>query len=222
MTTPRMGNLADISDLGSTSTGLGASLVGVEDAGAFTAAGNVEAALAELYQHIKSVSAACVPLDLDSWREVDSSGDYGAIAANGGVLASDTTPILRADAAESAEISWATGNVDAIQRQFMVPPHADLTAAATLELWVYSGATDAATFTVETSWDGGAKVTDSADDAATKSASTHKITATIAAADIPDTATRCTICLIPTNAHATDAYQIVGARLLFKGKALTA
>ena len=163
-----------------------------------------------------------MPLELDSWREVDAGGDYANIAANGGVLASDTTPILRADAAESVEISWATGNVDPIQRQFMVPPNADDTADATIELWVYSGVTDAATFTVETSWDGGAKVTDSASDAGTKSATAHKITATIAAADIPVGATRCTLCLVPTNAHAADAYQLVGSRVLFKGTALAA
>lgn len=202
--------------------GVAADLVTLTDAGGFTSAADVEAGTAEIFQHIKSVSAACVPLPVDLWREVDASGDYANIAGNGGILASDTTPILRADAAESAEISWATGNVDSIQRTFMVPPNADLTALATLELDVYSGATDAATFTVETSWDGGAKVSDSASDAGTKSATPHTITATIAAADIPDTARRCTITLTPTNAHAADAYQLLGANLLFKGKALTA
>jgi hypothetical protein len=152
---------------------------------------------------------------LNDFREVDASGDAGAIAANGGLLASDTTPILRADANESLEISWATGNVDAIQCMATLPPDFDGTANATLDLWVASGATDAATFTVETSWDGGAQVTDSADDSGTKSATVHKITATIAAADIPNTARRVTIALTPTNAHATDAYKIVAAALNF-------
>jgi hypothetical protein len=85
----------------------------------------------------------------------------------------------------------------------------------TLELEVYSGTTDAATMTIETSWDGGAVVSDTADDAATKSATRHTITGTIAAADIPDTAKNLTIMLTP-GAHATNTTQIVGARLLYE------
>jgi len=156
-----------------------------------------------------------IPFSLNSFREVDASGDVGNIAANGGLLASDTTPILRGDANESLEISWATGNIDPIQIQTTLPADFKGAANATLDLWVYSGSTDAATFTVETSWDGGTQVSDSASDAATKSATVHKITATIDAADIPDTAARVTIALTPTNAHATNAYQLVAARLNF-------
>lgn len=154
-----------------------------------------------------------VLFSLQDFREVDANGDVGAIAANGGVLASDTTPILRADANESEEISWATGDEDPIQRSVTLPSNFDGTADATLELYVYSGTTDAATFTVETSWDGGTKVTDTATDAS-PAATVHKITATIAAADIPDAAARLTLHLAPA-AHATDAIQLVGARLLW-------
>lgn len=153
---------------------------------------------------------------LHSAREVDANGDVGNLAAAGGILASDSTPILRADAAESEEISWATGNVDPIAFQTSLPSGFDGSANATVELEVYSGATDAATFTIETSWDGGALVSDSASDAATKSATVHTISATIAAADIPNTAKRLTMAITPTNAHATNAYQICSVRLLYK------
>lgn len=160
------------------------------------------------------VNADAVLFSLYAFREVTSGGDVGNIAGGLGNLGSDTTPILRGDAAESQEISWATGNTDIIACQTVLPSNFTGTALATLDLWVYSGATDAATFTVETSWDGGAVVSDTADDAATKSATIHKITATIAAADIPDTAQFVTIMLTPA-AHGSDATQIVAARLNF-------
>jgi hypothetical protein len=154
-------------------------------------------------------------ISLNDFREVDASGDVGAITANGGILASDTTPILRGDANETAEIVWATGNVDPISAQLVLPPDFDGAANVTVDLWVRSGSTNAATFTVESGWDGGALVTDSASDAGTLSAALHKITATIAAADIPNTARLLTLVLTPTNAHATDVYALLGAAVNF-------
>lgn len=213
------GSAALVADLASTSGGQGASLIGIQDAGAFTSAATVEAALAEIYQHIKSTQAH-IPLSLYDFREVDASSDVGNAAANGGLLASDTTPILRGNAAESQEISWAAGNVDPIALQTTLPPDFDGSANVTLELWVNSGTTNGASFTVETGWDGGALVSDAVDDSATKSATTHKVTATIAAADVPDTAAFLTLVLTPPT-HATDAIQLLGARLLYKRKLLT-
>ena len=159
-----------------------------------------------------------IDVSLHSLREVDASGDVGAIAANGGILASDTTPIMRGDANESLEISWATGNVDPVQFQITLPKDFDGSEDVTLDLEVYSGSTDAATFTVETSWNGGTQVSDSADDSATKSATPHVVTATIAAADVPDAARRVTVALTPA-AHATNTIQIVGVRLNYKKSA---
>ena len=114
-------------------------------------------------------------LSLNDWRECDANGDVGAIAANGGILASDTTPILRGNAAETQEISWAASNNDPITTQIGLPSDFSGADDVFLELWVNSGTTDAATFTVETGWDGGALVSDTATDGA-KSATTHKIT----------------------------------------------
>ena len=200
-----------------------ASNIAISDAGAFTAAADVEAAIAEIYQHIKSTKNP-VLFSLHDLREVDANGDVGNIAANGGLLASDTTPILRADAAESAEVVWAATNVDAVQLQTVLPSDFDGSADVTIDLWVYTdnaggGGIDAATFTVETSWDGGAKVSDTATDG-TPATSVHKITATVDAGDIPNSASNVTITLIPA-AHANDPVQLIGARLNYKAKFLT-
>lgn len=210
-------------DLGSIANGKGASLVAIEDAGTFTAAADVEAALAEIYQHILTAQAPIL-IPLGGWREVDASGDVANTAGGAGVLSSNTTPILRGDTAESWEISWAATNQDPIQFATSLPPDFDGTANATLDLWVYTdnaggGGIDAATFTVETGWDDGALVSDTATDG-TPATSWHKITTTIAAADIPDAPSNLSIALTPA-AHANDPIQLVGARLNYKRKLLT-
>jgi hypothetical protein len=156
-----------------------------------------------------------IELSLNDVREVDANTDISNIAANGGLLASDTTPILRGDAAESWEISWATGNADIIALQKALPFDFSGASDVTVQLMVSSGSTDAASFTVESGWDGAALVSDSVDDSATKSATKHNVTATIAAADIPDTARYLTLILTPP-AHATNAIQIHGIRLLYE------
>jgi hypothetical protein len=154
-------------------------------------------------------------LSLHSFREADANGDVGNIVANGGVLASDTTPIMRGAAGLiSQEISWAAGNADPIVAQIALPEDFDGREDVLVDLWVSSGTTDAADFTVATSWDGGATVSDSASDTSTKSATLHKITARIAAADIPDAASFVTLLLTPA-AHATNAIQLHAARLTY-------
>lgn len=153
-------------------------------------------------------------VSLYSFREVSSGGDVGAIAAIGGVLASDTTPIMRGDAAETAEISWATGNTDIIATHITLPKDFSGASDVTVELQVYSGTTNAATFTVETGWDGAALVSDTATDGAA-SATKHTITATIAAADIPDSARNLTLILTPA-AHAADAIQLAGVCVVYE------
>lgn len=155
----------------------------------------------------------CIPLS--SHREIDASGDVGNLAAHGTILASDSTPILLADGAGEAErIRWATGVVDAIEFSIALPADFDDTADAYVQLVLLSGATDAATFSVKTSWNGGAQVSDTADDAGTKSATIHRIAATIANADIPAGALSLSCQLIP-DAHAVDAIDLFGVVLKY-------
>lgn len=157
-----------------------------------------------------------VPINLNSWREADANGDVGAIAANGGILASDTTPILRGNAAETQEIAWAASNNDPITTSFAVPEDFDGTRASYLILrTVSAGTTNAASFTVESGWDGGALVSDTATGAASTTAA--DATATIAAADVPDTATSLTIAITPV-AHTTDVTSILRSVLKYYRK----
>lgn len=201
-----------------------ASNIAVLDAGTFTSATDVEAALAEIYQHLLTAQAH-VLLPLSGWREVTSAGAVADIAGIGGVLASDTTPIFGAEAtSEAMSIQWAAGNSDIIQQSISLPSDFNGAGAATLDLWVLTdntggGGTDAATFTVLTSWDNGAQVSDTATDSA-PATTVHKITATIAAADIPDGAAFVNIQLVAA-AHAADPTHLLAARLNYTRKILT-
>lgn len=157
---------------------------------------------------------ASLPLPLTTAREA-TTGDVGAIAANGGLLASDTTPALSGTGTTvSQQALWAASNVDQILWDVPLPEDFDGRDDVLVELWVASGGTtNLASFTVTSSWDGGADVTDTATDPAA-STSVHKVTATIAAADIPDAANFVSIGLTPA-AHGTDTIALKAARLLY-------
>jgi hypothetical protein len=197
-----------------------ASKVTIADAGGFTATTDAESALAEIYQHLLSGSGGFIDLPLTCWREVNAAGSVGNSTANGGVLATDTTPVFAANGNEAMYIVWATGNVDAIAIAVTLPADFDGTSNCFVDLFVQSapGSTDAPSFTVETSWDGAAKVSDTA--TGTTSVSLHTATATIAAADIPDAPLTLTIGLTP-GTHSTDVWILNGARLRHKRKLLT-
>ena len=98
-----------------------------------------------------------MPVSLYSIREVDANSDVGNIVANGGILASDTTPLMEGDSNNSAQIKWATGNVDPVG--FQQPMPLDITGTSLIDgtrnmyiiLEVFSGTTNKASFTVTTS-----------------------------------------------------------------------
>lgn len=159
-----------------------------------------------------------ISLSLNDFREVDVNSDVGAIAANGGLLASDTTPILRGNTAETQEIAWAASNSDIIATQIRLPNNFDGSQDVWVELDVLgAGVTDPATFTVESGWDGGTLVSDSASDALTKAITVHRITAVIAAADIPDTAKNLTL-VLTLGAHTTDVVMLQGVGISYVAK----
>jgi hypothetical protein len=158
-------------------------------------------------------------LPLGDFRIVSSAGAVGAIAAVGGLPASDSAgPTLGATAQEAQSISWAASNNGIISIQKTLPNDFDGTNDVTIEMWVNSGTTDAATFTAETSWDDGALVSTTVTDGA-KSATTHKITAVIPATSIPDTASFVTLELTPA-AHTTNAIKLMTARLSYPPRTL--
>lgn len=196
----------------------GAADIGIADSGGFTSQTTVEAALAELYQHLISTQVV-VPLPLASLREVDSNGDVGNSDANGGVLASNTTPILRSGSTECFELFWAASNADVVSLGLTLPADLDDTADAYVDLYVQANTTDQAPgFTVGSSWQAGTQVTDAA--TAVTSTAIQTITATIASGDIPSGVTFVTLQLTP-DAHGTSAFQLHGARLRYKGKLRT-
>lgn len=190
------------------------------DQGGFTDTSNLETAIAELYQHLFSGHGGNVLMPLTAFREVSAGGDPGDASANGGVLASDTTPILLADAAEALNIRWAASNSDPIAIGIALPSDYDDTANMAVDIQVLSaGVTNTPTFTVETSWDGGAKVSDTA--TGTAVATLQTATATIAAADIPAGAVSLTLGITP-GAHTTDIWDVYAVRLKYKRKLLLA
>lgn len=155
-----------------------------------------------------------IPLSLFDFR-LATTGDVGDTTANGGLFSSNTAPALSGTGSTvSQQLNWATGSAVAILAQIALPEDFSDEDDVYVDLWVASGTTNAATIGVVTSWNGGTGVSDSADDAATLSATAHKITARIAAADIPAGAERVSLELTPPT-HATDAIQLFAARIRY-------
>ena len=166
-----------------------------------------------------------IPLSLHLFREVTSAGAVGNIAAIGGVLASDTTPVMGAAATSEAHvIIWAAANADIIQTSVPLPEDFDGRDDVYLDLFVRTdntggGSIEAASFSVLTSWDNAAQVTDTATDSVPATTS-HVVTATISAADIPDNASYVNIQLVP-GTHANDPTHLLAARLRYTKKTVS-
>lgn len=208
-----------VADLASTANGKGASTIGVEDSGSLITATTVEAALAEVFRHILTAQGH-VDIPLHCFREVDADGDVANLAGHGGILASDSTPVLSGvGTTNAAHLLWATGNVDRIAAAVTLPADFDGAQDATVDLIVQSGGTtndfDAV---LVTNWDGGADVSDTVVDSA--ATATHKSSATVAAADIPDAPLSVTVSITPPT-HGTDTLLLFGARIRYQKKLLT-
>lgn len=163
-----------------------------------------------------------VPIALDDLREISASGAVGNAAANGGVLASDTTPILGAETTtEMRAVIWAATNVDPVAVSIALPDDFDGSEDCYIDLEVRTdnaggGGIDAATFSVLSTWDNGTQVTDTATDS-TPAETYHQVRATIAAADIPNAARTLSLQLVPA-AHANDPTRLSGLRLVYVSK----
>jgi hypothetical protein len=190
-----------------------AATVSYADAGGQTAAATVEAALAEVYTDILSAQN-CIPLPLANFKET-TNFDVGNIAANGGVLASDTTPILEAINAATdgcQRFAWAASNNDQVTVQAILPPDIDVTADIVFHCRIASeSTTDAVGFTVD--WfinEGDTKVVDTT--TTNQTATYAEKTATLGNADIDAGSQTITIGLTPV-AHTTDAMYMTAAWL---------
>lgn len=154
-------------------------------------------------------SQGFIPLPLTGWREI-TTNDIGNATNNGGVLATDTTPTLEyvnGNTDSQMRILWATSNVDPIATQITLPPDLDRTQPIVLNVrQVASGDTDLVKFELDSFFDeGDTLVSDVVSDEATSTVA--NATATIAAADVPDTATTLSIEITPP-AHTNDTLTI--------------
>jgi len=174
------------------------------DAGSLITATTIEAALQEAFQHIQSAQSF-IPIPLHAVRETTNL-DVGNIVANGGILASDTTPILEAINAATdgcQRILWANTNNDQITFQTPLPPDLNVGADVVVHFRIASGGTtDAVGFTLASYFN--EADTAVADTSGTNQTTTYaEVVATIAAADVPTGAQTLTIGLTPV-AHTTD------------------
>jgi hypothetical protein len=198
-----------------------AATVSIADAGSLITGVTVEAALAEIMTGIKTAQGF-VPIPLQSFREV-SSGVVGNAAANGGVLASDTTPILTSinAATDGCQIiKWAASNNDVIAVSIPLPPDLDDAAAVVVHCRIVSaGTTDAVGFTVS-GWfnEGDTKV--DATSGTNQTTTWSEVTASFGASDVPAGAQTMTIFLTPV-AHTTDYLSMSACWLEYTQKCLT-
>lgn len=157
-----------------------------------------------------------IPLSLAQFREVNTSGAVGNNAANGGVLSSETTPILGAEAtSEAMALIWAAGNADIVQVQVPLPDDFDGREPMVVDFEVLTdnsggGGIEAATMNLLASFDNGAQVTDQAVDS-DPATTVHTVTATIAAEDIPNDARFVNFQIFP-GTHANDPVHLLSVR----------
>ncbi len=149
-----------------------------------------------------------VSIPLSAFREVDANGDVSNIAANGGVLASDTTPIYESlaqgsDGDNALVLHWASSNNDVIAVNVVLDAAVNVAADLVVHFRIVSGSTaDAQGFSMESFFnEGDTKITDTS--GTNQTTTWEEVTATIAAADIPTGARTLTINLVP-NAHTND------------------
>ncbi len=199
-----------------------ASKIGIADAGSLFTATDVEAALAEVAQG-QSTAQAFIPIGLHSLR-ITSTLNAGAIAAIGGVTASDSVPILSAinGATDGCQrLLWAATAVTQVTLQTPLPP--DLDDAQDIVLHVRAamgGANDTPTIAMASYFnEGDTAVADTV--AAVTGAAYAEYIGTIATADVPVGAQTLTIGLTPA-AHGTDTLSITALWLEYTRKILTA
>jgi len=168
-----------------------------------------------------ALHARRIAIPLTSLREAIAF-NVGAIAANGGVLASDTTPVLSAinGATDGCQrVRWAAANVHQVIFQINVPE--DLDDTVNLKLYTRTasgGTTNAVGFAVASYFD--EADTAIADTSATNQTVTYaNALTTIAAADVPAGATTLTIGLTPV-AHGTDVMDLTAVWLEYTPKLL--
>lgn len=197
-----------------------AATISIADAGGYTSEPDVEAALQQILLNL-TTAQGFIPVSLHAVRET-TNFDAGNIAANGGLLASDTTPVLEGinDATDGCQrLNWAASNSDQITFQTPLPPDLDDAGDVVVHIRAaMAGATDTPTITVDSFFnEGDTKVVDTI--SAITGATYAEYTGTIAAADVPAGAQTLTVGLT-AGAHTTDALYVTAIWIEYKKKLL--
>lgn len=201
-----------------------AATVSVADSGNIITATTVEAALAEIFTNALTIQAF-IPISLYSLREVSAGLAVANVAGNGGVLASDTTPILKPinGATDGCQVvQWAAGNADPIAFQVALPPNLNDAADLVLHGRIACSATalNIPSLTMASYFNEGDTAV--ADTMAASAATTTfaEVTGTIAHADVPAGAQTLT-CKLTPGTHASAAWSLSALWLEYKSKVLT-
>ena len=160
-----------------------------------------------------------IAIPLGSLRELSSNATMN-IAANGGLLASDTTPILEAvnGATDSAlRVNWAASNSDLLTFQTTLPPDLDPSNPIVIKfLAAMAGATNTPTISGDYFFNvGGTKRTVAT--GAITGTTVAEYTASIVAASIP-TLPLTLSAQLTLGAHTTDAAYLYGVYITYTRK----
>jgi hypothetical protein len=191
-----------------------AATVGVADSGSLLTGVTVEAALAEIAQHMQSAQHF-VPIPITSWMV----GDGTNTVSFGGPATDPVLDMADGDTDSALRFAWAAASVVPIITQVPLPPNLDTSKDLVLHLLTKKdGNANTVTLASDAYFDDGdTKVEDVT---ATITQAFAETTITIAAADIPSGAQTLTIELTPS-AHAGDALYLQGTWLEYTGKTLT-
>ena len=156
-----------------------------------------------------ALATGFIPLMLASWREV-ASDDIQNLAAHGGILAKDSTPILEytnGDTDSAIRLNYAAADVNEIAIQIPLPPDLDVTGDIEIHLRAaMGGATDSPAMASDVFFnEGDTKVEDTV--TVDQDTTVTEYTITVAAADVPAGAQTMSIELTP-GAHGTDALHV--------------
>lgn len=172
-----------------------------------------------------TTTQAYIPIPLTSLRHV-SSGAVGNITANGGVLASDTTPTLTPinGATDATQIvTWAASNNTVVMLQIPLPPDMEYTNSTTgLHFKLSSGGTsNAVGFTVAYYFEG-IGAANSVASGTNQTTSYTEVTALVDSGDLNTAsgAQTLTVLLTPV-AHTTDTLRLKALWFEYKKSILT-
>lgn len=166
-----------------------------------------------------NLAVGFIPLPLSTWREVGSN-DIQALAAHGGILAKDSTPILEftnGDTDSALRLRFAASDSNAIVAQTPLPPDLDPDEDVTIHfLAAMEDANDTPTLALDTYFNvGDTKVEDAT--AAITGTTVTEYAATIAAADVPAAPLTMSVEVTP-GAHTTDALYIYAIWMEYQRK----